>query len=295
MNKILEITDLSHSYHNMDGETPALSHLSFTMQKGEFISIVGPSGCGKSTLLSLISGLLTPEKGSITLHGKQMGYMLQKDHLLEWRSIYRNILLGLEIQQKKSAETRKNVFALLEQYGLADFATAKPSELSGGMRQRAALIRTLVLEPDLLLLDEPFSALDYSTRLSVSDDVYKIIKDFGKTTIIVTHDIAEAVSFSDKVIVLSKGPAVVKNIYNIEFDNKDNWDRLEKICEKISRKDDIWYATNIEIYDYIQAYNALIFRADNSAVYNPTLQTVWFDRDGTLYSVEPGQTLKLKT
>lgn len=217
MNKILEITDLSHSYHNMDGETPALSHLSFTMQKGEFISIVGPSGCGKSTLLSLISGLLTPEKGSITLHGKQMGYMLQKDHLLEWRSIYRNILLGLEIQQKKSAETRKNVFALLEQYGLADFATAKPSELSGGMRQRAALIRTLVLEPDLLLLDEPFSALDYQTRLTVADDIGQIIRREKRSAILVTHDLSEAISLGDKILILTKRPASIQKVISLSF------------------------------------------------------------------------------
>lgn len=217
MEAILEIQDLSHSYHTLDGETPALSNLSFTVQKGDFISIVGPSGCGKSTLLSLISGLMEPESGTITLHGKMMGYMLQKDHLLEWRSIYQNIILGLEIRHMLSARTKMKAEVLLEQYGLANFANAKPSELSGGMRQRAALIRTLILEPDLLLLDEPFSALDYQTRLTVADDIGQIIRKEKRSAILVTHDLSEAISLGDKVIVLSKRPASIKKIIPLTF------------------------------------------------------------------------------
>ena len=222
MDTILEIKNLSHSYHNLEGETLALSHLSFSMSKGEFISIVGPSGCGKSTLLSLISGLLKPEQGSVELHGKMMGYMLQKDHLLEWRSIYKNIILGLEIRHLLTSETKQKVQDYLEQYGLADFSAAKPSELSGGMRQRVALIRTLILEPDLLLLDEPFSALDYQTRLNVADDIGQIIRKEKRSAILVTHDLSEAISLGDKVIILSKRPASIKRVIPLKFDLEED-------------------------------------------------------------------------
>ena len=222
MDTILEIKNLSHSYHNLEGETLALSHLSFSMSKGEFISIVGPSGCGKSTLLSLISGLLKPEQGSVELHGKMMGYMLQKDHLLEWRSIYKNIILGLEIRHLLTPETKQKVQDYLEQYGLADFSAAKPSELSGGMRQRVALIRTLILEPDLLLLDEPFSALDYQTRLNVADDIGQIIRKEKRSAILVTHDLSEAISLGDKVIILSKRPASIKRVILLKFDLEED-------------------------------------------------------------------------
>lgn len=222
MNTILEINNLSHSYHNLEGETLALSHLSFSMSKGEFISIVGPSGCGKSTLLSLICGLMKPEEGTVELHGKLMGYMLQKDHLLEWRSIYKNIVLGLEIRHMLTPETKHKVQEYLKQYGLADFANAKPSELSGGMRQRVALIRTLILEPDLLLLDEPFSALDYQTRLNVADDIGQIIRHEKRSAILVTHDLSEAISLGDKVLVLTQRPASIKSIIPLKFDLEED-------------------------------------------------------------------------
>lgn len=222
MDTILEIKNLSHSYHNLEGETLALSHLSFSMSKGEFVSIVGPSGCGKSTLLSLISGLLKPEQGSVELHGKLMGYMLQKDHLLEWRSIYKNIVLGLEIRNLLTPETKQKVQDYLAQYGLADFSASKPSELSGGMRQRVALIRTLILEPDLLLLDEPFSALDYQTRLNVADDIGQIIRKEKRSAILVTHDLSEAISLGDKVIILSQRPASIKRIIPLKFDLEED-------------------------------------------------------------------------
>ena len=209
MNPVLKVRDVCLSYHTLSGETPALSHISFDLMPGEFLSIVGPSGCGKSTLLNLIAGLLTPEHGSITLGGRPVssgsttvGYMLQKDHLLEWRSIYKNILLGLEIRKELTPEKLAHAEALLQTYGLDRFRDARPSQLSGGMRQRAALIRTLVLEPELLLLDEPFSALDYQTRLNVSDDIGKILKSSGKPAILVTHDISEAISMADRVLIL---------------------------------------------------------------------------------------------
>lgn len=215
MNTILSFQDVQYNYHSMDGETAALKDISFEVYEGEFLSIVGPSGCGKTTLLSMIAGLLKPQSGTILFHpdltGKQnaIGYMLQHDHLLEWRTIYKNIMLGLEIHHDKSPESRKKIDALLEKYGLYSFRNKYPSELSGGMRQRAALIRTLVLDPKLLLLDEPFSALDYQTRLSVSSDIVDIIKKEGKTAILVTHDLSEAISLSDRILVLTCRPGTV--------------------------------------------------------------------------------------
>lgn len=222
MEPILEFKHLSHSYHTLEGETPALSDLCFSVLKGKFLSIVGPSGCGKSTLLSLISGLLTPEEGTIHFYGNSIGYMLQKDHLLEWRTILKNVLLGLEIQHKLTPESIAKAHIYLKQYGLEDFENAKPSELSGGMRQRAALIRTLLLEPDLLLLDEPFSALDYQTRLLVSDDIGQIIRAEKRTAILVTHDLSEAISLGDMVLVLTSRPGSVKAMIPLSFDLKED-------------------------------------------------------------------------
>ncbi len=217
MGNILELQNISHAYHGKEGETQALSDLSFSLKRGDFVSIVGPSGCGKSTILSIISGLIPPEYGRVVLHGSHIGYMLQKDHLLEWRTVYKNIVLGLEIQHKVTSETKAQAHVLLKKYGLDEFANAKPSELSGGMRQRVALIRTLILNPDLLLLDEPFSALDYQTRLSVGDDIGQIIQKEGKSAILVTHDLAEAISLANSVIVLSERPAHVKSAVPLSF------------------------------------------------------------------------------
>ena len=225
MKPLLEITDVCLSYHSLSGETPALSHISFEVMPGEFLAVVGPSGCGKSTLLNLICGLIRPEQGQILLDGRpvisgdcRIGYMLQKDHLLEWRTIYKNVLLGLEIRRELTAEKLAYVDQLLSDYGLDKFRQAHPSELSGGMRQRAALIRTLALKPELLLLDEPFSALDYQTRLSVSDDIGRILRQEKKTAILVTHDISEAISMADRVIILSPRPAIIRKIVPIHFD-----------------------------------------------------------------------------
>lgn len=222
MANILEFQNINHSYHSVEGETKALSDLSFSLEAGEFVSIVGPSGCGKSTLLSIISGLIQPEEGNVTLNGNRIGYMLQKDHLLEWRTIYRNIILGLEIQHMLTKETKLKAHYYLEKYGLADFANAKPSELSGGMRQRVALIRTLILNPDLLLLDEPFSALDYQTRLNVADDIGQIIRQERRSAILVTHDLSEAISLGDRVIVLTERPASIKKIIPLSFDLEED-------------------------------------------------------------------------
>ena len=224
MKEMLNINHLSYSYHSLNGETEAINDLSFRVYDGEFVAFVGPSGCGKSTLLSLIAGLLTPTSGNILINnmdakaaGKNIGYMLQKDHLLEWRSTIKNITLGLEIQNKLTESSYIMINQMLSTYGLVKFQNAKPSELSGGMRQRAALIRTLLLEPDILLLDEPFSALDYQTRLEVSDDIWGIIKKEKKTAILITHDISEAISMADRVYILSGRPARVKKIVDINL------------------------------------------------------------------------------
>lgn len=224
MKKILEVRDVGMAYHTVSGEIPALSHISFSVEEGEFVSLVGPSGCGKSTLLNLIAGLLVPEQGSILIRGVPLeqssltiGYMLQKDHLFEWRTIYENVILGLEIQKKKTPEHLERVNRLLTEYGLKDFRDARPSQLSGGMRQRAALIRTLALKPDLLLLDEPFSALDYQTRLTVCDDISSIIRKNGKTAVLVTHDLSEAISAADRILVLSSRPGTIKAEIPLDF------------------------------------------------------------------------------
>ena len=218
MNNLLELKNVSYYYQTKQNEINALDNINFSLKEKDFTSLVGPSGCGKTTILSLIAGLLTPSSGEILLDGKKIekndgriGYMFQRDHLFEWRTIWQNITIGLEIQKKKKDE-KKLAFAeeLLKKYDLYAFKNKKPRQLSGGMRQRVALIRTLVLEPDLLLLDEPCSALDFQTRLKVCDDVYDIIKSEKQTALLVTHDISEAVSMSDKIIILSKRPATVK-------------------------------------------------------------------------------------
>ena len=221
---LLQLQDIGMAYHTLNGEIPALSHISFSINEGEFVSLVGPSGCGKSTILNLIAGLLKPEQGAITMQGIPLekspvtiGYMLQKDHLFEWRTIYENVILGLEIQKKLTKDRLDRVEQLLKDYGLEDFKQARPSQLSGGMRQRAALIRTLILEPDLLLLDEPFSALDYQTRLSVGDDIGQIIRDSGRTAVLVTHDLSEAISLADTIFILSKRPASIARIVPVTF------------------------------------------------------------------------------
>ena len=225
MERVLELKHIYYAYHTLEGETSTLTDISFALGEGEFVAIVGPSGCGKSTLLSIIAGLLTPERGLIKINGKYLkesttnvGYMLQHDELFEWRTIYNNVILGLEVQHMLTARTRERAHELLDIYGLKQFSASRPSELSGGMRQRAALIRTLVLEPDILLLDEPFSSLDYQTRLGVGDDIGKIIRREKKAALLVTHDLSEAISLADRVIVLSGRPASIRQTIPLIFD-----------------------------------------------------------------------------
>jgi len=216
-NKKVKIDHIFMNYHSLNFETPALKDINFSLEEGEFISIVGPSGCGKSTLLNILCGLITPSSGKIYIDGelmssisKKIGYMFQKDHLFEWLSVIENIKLGLKIEHKLNEETLNFIYALLKNYNLWEFRDHHPNELSGGMRQRVALIRTLAVKPELLLLDEPFSSLDYQSRLTVSDEISRIIRKENKTAIMVTHDISEAIAMSDRVIVLSKRPAEIK-------------------------------------------------------------------------------------
>jgi NitT/TauT family transport system ATP-binding protein len=220
MKPLVEIKNVSKTYHTATEETVAIEGFSLDIYKGDFIAIVGPSGCGKSTLLSIIAGLTPPTSGECVFNADEdlaMGYMLQKDHLLPWRTILRNATLGLEVQNNISGESVQYVKNLLRTYGLGDFMNAFPYQLSGGMRQRVALIRTLALKPQILLLDEPFSALDYQTRLAVSDDIGRIIYSENKTALLVTHDISEAISLADSVVVMSKRPSVIKSIYEINL------------------------------------------------------------------------------
>lgn len=238
---ILKIKNLKKIYHTEKEEILAVEDFSFDLHENEFIAIVGPSGCGKSTILSILCNLEDKSSGDIEIkEGKKLGYMLQHDSLFEWRNILNNCLLGLEINKNNTEENKKYVTNLLENYGLKSFMYNHPSELSGGMRQRCALIRTLATKPDILLLDEPFSALDYQTRLAVSDNVYEIIKKEGKSAIMVTHDIAEAISMADKVIVLTGRPSKIKKIYDIKLTNKSNPINNRKCKEFSEYYETIW-------------------------------------------------------
>ncbi|HZJ58566.1 MAG TPA: ABC transporter ATP-binding protein [Clostridia bacterium] len=226
---VVNLENVSLKYHSLEGETHAINDISFKVAEGEFIGIVGPSGCGKTTILSLIAGLIKPTTGQVLVDGQRIegpttsvGYMLQQDYLFEWRNIIQNVLLGLEIRGRVTEDSKIKAERLLETYGLGDFKKHYPDQLSGGMRQRAALIRTLAIDPKILLLDEPFSALDYQTRLVMSDEVSTIIRKEGKTALLVTHDISEAISMAHKVIVLSERPATIKNIHEIQLTSEDN-------------------------------------------------------------------------
>ncbi len=220
--EILRFDDVGLTYHTRRGETRAAEHLSFSVREGEFVAIIGPSGCGKTTLLSLAAGLLSPSEGKVENAGVSFGYMLQKDELFAWRTVEKNLFLPLEIKKMDTAEARKRVRSLAEKYGLADFLQNYPAQLSGGMRQRAALIRTLATDPDVLLLDEPFSALDYQTRLNVCRDVAGIIRREGKTALLITHDISEAISLADRVLVLSARPAKVVAAHEMDFGEEND-------------------------------------------------------------------------
>lgn len=239
MEEVLKIEKVRKKYQAQNGELEAIKDVSFSIYEGEYVSIIGPSGCGKSTLLSIIAGLEEKTSGEVYIEkekisnvSQKIGYMLQKDSLLEWRTIYDNVLFGLEVRHIKSEENKAYVNELLKKYHLYEFKDKYPSQLSGGMRQRVALIRTLAVKPKILLLDEAFSALDYQTRLMVTKDIYQILKNENITTIMVTHDISEAISMSDRIIVLTQRPAKVNKIHTIDFE-MENRDPLN--CRKSSK------------------------------------------------------------
>lgn len=241
MKPIVKIEHLKKTYHTKQGETEAIKDVSFALMPGEFIAIVGPSGCGKSTILSVLCDLLEKSGGTIEKEGKtSFGYMLQQDSLFPWRTILENCLLGLEITNQNTEENKQHVLNLLETYGLKEFIHSYPSNLSGGMRQRVALIRTLATKPDILLLDEPFSALDYQSRLAVSDDVYQIIKKEKKSAIMVTHDLAEAISMADRIIVLTNRPCTIRKIHTIHFEHRSTPIENRKCKEFSKYYDEIW-------------------------------------------------------
>ena len=248
MKEILKIEKISKRYQAKNGEIEALKDISFTVNEGEFVGIIGPSGCGKSTLLSIIAGLEKKSEGTLYIDGEEsnslspkIGYMLQKDSLLEWRTIYKNVIFGLEIRKINTPENRQYVEELLKKYHLYEFKDKYPSQLSGGMRQRVALIRTLAIKPRILLLDEAFSALDYQTRLMVTKDIYEIIKNENVTALMVTHDISEAISMSDRIVILTTRPATVKTIYDIDFEMENKNPLSVRESPKFSKYfDSIW-------------------------------------------------------
>ena len=245
---ILKIRNLKKNYHDSNSETTAIKNVNLDIYSNEWISIVGPSGCGKTTLLSILANLEKASSGSIIFkNNNKIGYMLQKDALFPWLTVLDNCLLGLRINHSLNEDSKKKVLSLLNTYGLSEFINKYPNSLSGGMRQRVALIRTLAVDPDILLLDEPFSALDYQTRLILSDDIYDIVKKEKKTVILVTHDLAEAISLSDRIVVLSKRPATIKNIYNIELTNKSTPSINRKNKDFYKYYDTIWRDLDVHL------------------------------------------------
>ena len=249
MKTLLSIKNLKKIYHDLDGEVCAIGDVSIDVYDKELISIVGPSGCGKTSLLSILSNLEEKSDGIISFNkdNVKLGYMLQKDALFPWKTVLDNCLIGLEITHTLNNETKERVIKLLNTYGLGEFINKYPDSLSGGMKQRVALIRTLATDPDILLLDEPFSALDYVTRLALSDDLYKIIKNEGKTAILVTHDLAEAISLSDRVVVLTKRPSTVKKIYDIKLTNQSTPINNRKCKEFNTDYDEIWRDLDVHL------------------------------------------------
>ncbi len=253
MDYLLRIKNISYIYHSKNGETLAVEDIGFEVKEGEFICLVGPSGCGKSTVLSMIAGLLKPRSGDMLFNGRplengndEIAYMLQRDHLFGWRTIKANAILGLEIRRQNTPENIKGTVDLLTTYGLGNFINSYPSQLSGGMRQKAALIRTLAVHPSLLLLDEPFSALDYQTRLAVADEIYSIIKRENKTAIMVTHDIAEAISMADRVFVLSGRPARIKRTIELNLSGETPLNKRQDPNFK-TYFDQIWKELDIHV------------------------------------------------
>lgn len=250
----VELRHVSITYHTSGGETMAVKDISLRVERGEFVSFVGPSGCGKTSLLSAMAGLIKPASGEVLIDGKRVtgpnpavGYMLQQDHLFGWRTILDNCLLGLEVQRRRTRAARDKVLELLADYGLAEFAHHFPSQLSGGMRQRTALVRTLAPDPRVLLLDEPFSALDYQTRLQLQQEISQILRKQSRTAVLVTHDIAEAVSMADRVFVLTRRPARMKREYVIDLEHRGSPVQVRESPDFSHYFRDIWGDLDVHI------------------------------------------------
>lgn len=249
MNKLLDIQHLSKNYVTESAMIEAIHDITLDFEEGSITTIVGSSGCGKSSFLSILAGIDKATSGDVhfAMENPVIGYMLQSDALFPWLTIYENAILGLKIKKKDTSENLEYVKRLLETYKLSEFNDKYPSDLSGGMKQRVALIRTLALKPDILLLDEPFSALDYQSRLAVSDDVYRIIRNENITTIMVSHDIAEAISMSDYVVVLSKRPCHIKKIYTISLTNQSTPIENRKAKEFSEYYNKIWKDLDVNV------------------------------------------------
>ena len=255
--KILELKDIKMQYHTLEQETVAVKNINLDIYNGEFLSIVGPSGCGKSTILSIVSGLIKPSAGEVRLNkkcknisGTDIGYMLQRDYLFEWRTIEQNVLLVKKNKKILDEESYSYAQELIDKYELGKFRNYYPNQLSGGMRQKVALIRTLAVKPQILLLDEPFSALDFQTRINLSEEVWDIIKGEQKTAILVTHDISEAVTLSDRVVIFSKRPSEIRKILIIDFGDSKIQIKEKRKKEKFNEYFDIiWSELNDERKD----------------------------------------------
>lgn len=242
--KFLNVENLRKIYHTKTEEILAVDNFSFSLQKGEIVAIVGPSGCGKSTILNIIGNIIPLSSGKVEFIEKpNISYMLQEDALFPFKTVLKNCLIGLEIKKQDTKENIEYVNKLLRKYGLVEFKDTYPSNLSGGMRQRVALIRTLATHPNIILLDEPFSALDFQSRLVLADDVYKIIKEENISAIMITHNIEEAASMANRIIVLSNRPSIIKNIYETNFNdfpsNNRKQNKFNDLCDQIWKDIDI--------------------------------------------------------
>ncbi len=261
---LVSVDHVTHYYFSKSKAVQALKDVSFSVEEGEFISILGPSGCGKSTILSLLANIIHPTEGKITLNGQpistledSIGYMLQQDYLFPWKTIMDNVLLGPKVKKTMKSSSRKEAEKMLEEVGLHDISESFPDALSGGMRQRVALVRTLITDPEVLLLDEPFSALDYVTKLTLEDAVSELLAAYKKTTVLVTHDIGEAISMSDRIVIMNANPGSIRRIYEVPFELRNERPFNVRRHPKYQRIfDSIWNELNTETKDSVPAKTA---------------------------------------
>ncbi|MFA1822014.1 ABC transporter ATP-binding protein [Virgibacillus oceani] len=255
----LSLTHVTHHYFSKNGYTKALDDVSFSIKEGEFIALLGPSGCGKSTILSIVAGIMNQTSGKVLLHDQPIresemaiGYMLQQDYLFPWKTIIENVLLGPKVSKTLGEDSREKASELLEEVGLSGVADDYPSSLSGGMRQRVALVRTLINDPKILLLDEPFSALDYQTKLKLEDLVAQLLKAYNKTTMLVTHDIGEAIAMSDKIFIMNANPGTIAKTFDVPIELRNETPFLVRRHPKFQVLfDKIWKELETEENDQV--------------------------------------------